>query len=169
MQKIMIKIVLIFSLLVINIGCSSGGGNNSEPGDNFPGTGEGRTSLELSWEMPNQREDESLLPPEDIQGYVVVGFAKSKMEELINELEKNGSSLEYYRNNLSLIHPSISPSDVKNLIETGVDNAVIIHSASQTTLLIQDLPADTYYFAISTVDTENLVSKLSQSVEITVP
>ena len=166
----MIKTFLIISFLIINTGCSGGGGgNNFEPGDNFPGTGEGRTSLELSWEIPTQREDESLLPPEDIQGYVVVGFAKSKMEELLNELEKNGSSLDYYRNNPLLIHPSISSSDVKNLIEAGVGNAVIIDSASQTTLLLQNLPADTYYFSISTVDTANLLSILSEPVEITIP
>lgn len=170
MQNKILQVSLIVGFLALNTACNgggSGGNGGGEPGDNFPGTGEGESSLELSWEVPTLREDETLLPPEEIQGYVVVGFAENRAEEFVNQLE-NSYTLGDYRDNPSVIKSFITPSDVYFLVKAGVGNAVVIPSVSQTTLLLEDVPADTYHFAITAVDNENQVSSLSQTVEITV-
>ena len=68
------KAILVASALVMFgglAGCSGGGGSDTA-GAGADAIESARGSIELQWQIPEERADGSYLPPEDIAGYVIV-------------------------------------------------------------------------------------------------
>ncbi len=85
-------------------------------------------SIELSWDIPLQREDGSALELYEINGYVIAYGTNSG----------------------------------------NLTNQVQVSGASQTSALIEELNAGTYYFAIATVDSEGVQGNYSEEISQTV-
>jgi hypothetical protein len=166
--------IAIAVLLIINTSyaIASDNGCQIEPGtekffENNRHIDGGGRSLLISWDRPTKREDKTDLSADKIKGYLIVGVPASKKKEFV----------EY----MTTIDPeTFDPETAKSLLERGylslpeqedrslfpqesLGYAVFITCTGKTTLLLENMKGgDTYYFWMSTKDTDDQYSKLTE-------
>lgn len=85
-----------------------------------------QTVVTLSWDIPTEREDGTLLPPDEISGY-----------EIAYGIDAN-----------------------------NLTSKVSVLGASTLNTVIEGLPDDTYFFAIATLDSDNLLGNYSETITV---
>ncbi|MFT7129024.1 MAG: hypothetical protein ACI89U_001137 [Gammaproteobacteria bacterium] len=144
--------------------CGGGGGGGGEKAAVIK-----KTNLSLSWDVPSQRENEELLPIEEIQGCVVLYFRESEMIDSSTVFPDYINSFSDFVVNDSQIGSFISGVNLSEIISTGSPHTVLIPSSGISNHTFYDVQSDTYYFSVSCSDWDDLYSELSITVSINVP
>jgi hypothetical protein len=137
-----LKALTVSCICCILIACGGGGGSSTETGGNSPTEAGGDNSadssnpsnspdLELSWLMPDAREDGQDLEAYEINGYLI-----------------------YY-----------TSSDIP-MLEA---DSITISDAQTTDYSFTDLQSGNYRLAIATVDTQGILSALSDEMTARIP
>jgi hypothetical protein len=116
----------------------------------------------MSWSAPTQRLDGTELSTSDISGYVIIYFAESELDtDTLTDLP----SAETFASNPS-IGNYINSYALSTLVTEGSPYAILITPGSSESYEFEDLENDTYYFAISAYDTDNIYSELSETTSV---
>lgn len=162
MRNPLFHIKLLLALLIIPVANVTASCDSN--GTNFPGAGHGDKSLKLAWDKPVLREDGSTLSRQDIKAYLIVSFPKKQEKAFYNYMYRIDPAR--YSNIPPGFGLYLPKASISKLVSSNSIYTVLVHCKEDISFLINDMPADNYYFAISTLDTNGKYSEISETISI---
>jgi len=155
------KLIALFAVATLLLGC--GGGGSGSGGSNNTAQ-RSQTTVNLSWSMPQRRENGESLQPIEIQGCVVLVLQQQQLANQQSVLLDLIPSQQAFSDQQQQLNRFINGSDLAAIISAGLPEAILIHSSQQSNYSFEDVDPGTYHFAVSCFDWDNLYSSLSNTV-----
>jgi hypothetical protein len=161
------KFIGYFSLIALLCTCGGGGGGSVDRASGNSVAQRSTSVVNLSWSMPQRRENGEPLEPAEIQGCVIVTLQQQQLENQQTLLLDLIPSEQAFSDGRQQLNRFINGTDLAAIISTGQPEAVAIYSSEQTSFRFEDMGPGTYHFAVSCFDWDTLYSSLSNTISKT--
>jgi hypothetical protein len=162
MKMKILQASMVTLLLIINAPYTKGsdeGCSIDYDKDNFlSGSRDGGESILISWDKPTEREDEGLLLPNDILGYLIIGVAFSqdtKFYDYMVTIDPDNYNLIGKRTEPQFPGiTDIKPDQIGGIFHQpglDLDFVAFVTCGEKTALLLKNMSKDIYSFSLSTV------------------